>query len=1009
MVSGEPLGTQVGAIVPSDVVSELAAAGFSEAVQVGQGGLGVVYRCVQQALARVVAVKVLTARFADDRARFMREQQAMARLTSHPNIVTVLQVGQTASGRLYLVMPYCGQGAWQARIAERGALGFDEVLRVGVKIAGAVESAHRVAIVHRDIKPANIMLTDYGEPALGDFGIARTVGLRTDTGAIAGSPAFTAPELATGQAPSAASDVYSLGATLFAALTGHAPFQRHAGQQLVAQFIPISGQPRVELGEHDVPAEVAALVEHAMAREPAERPSALELGQAIQQIQSRRGLAVDEMALHCSDDAPHAGPRPAPLRTSSTRRVPTLPAGVVGWRAELAQLRDMLEHSRLLTVAGIGGVGKTTLATHAASQLETVFGDGVWLVELGDLHAGDLLAETVATALGLRDQTGRPMAEVLRQFLQPRHALLVLDTCEHLIDDAAKLVDTLLRECPALHVITTSREVLNIAGEAVLTLAPLSYPTTDEDLSLSSLAGYDAVSLFVERARAAVPGFALTTHNSAAVARICTQLEGVPLAIELAAVRLRALSVDHIADDLARSYTLLNRGRRGAPTRQQSLTCCIDWSYERCSHAEQHLWAQLSVFAGSFDLLAAHHISTDNTDPTTPDDTLSQCLDRLCALVDKSILTRIDHHATVRFRLLDTVRQYGRQRLSDTAYHALRRRHAAWYEQLLSHVHTQWWGPHQIQWYHRLTDEMPNLREALGFNLSDSPTNAVHMITALRPMWTTSGMLRDGRHWAEKALSATPQDPPAPRINLLCEAVHITAIQGDLAATQTWMAEARHLLQVTHNPKAQARIDVADGYAHMLRGDFERARDYYHRALNETDAFEIRVQSLMMLGWVAEIAGDNDEALRWFEKALALADTVGDSVQRSRLSAFVGFNRWRRGELELAEQPLRQCLQLTQRINDPWTGAPMLAVFAWVAGSRNDPQRAVTLMAAAEAVSRACGATTAIFAQVGDWHQECEHRARQQLSPAQFDAAWSQGDAMTFEQATAFALAEDDS
>ncbi|MCV7075696.1 ATP-binding protein, partial [Mycobacterium szulgai] len=196
------------------------------------------------------------------------------------------------------------------------------------------------------------------------------------------------------------------------------------------------------------------------------------------------------------------------------------------------------------------------------------------------------------------------------------------------------------------------------------------------------------------------------------------------------------------------SYTLLNRGRRGAPTRQQSLTCCIDWSYERCSHAEQQLWAQLSVFAGSFDLPAAHHISTDYETVHAgidADDTLSQCLDRLCALVDKSILIRIDHSATVRFRLLDTVRQYGRERLSDTAYHALRRRHAAWYEQLLNQVRTEWWGPHQIQWYHRLTDEMPNLREALGFTLSESPTSTVAMIAALRPMWSTSGMLRDGR------------------------------------------------------------------------------------------------------------------------------------------------------------------------------------------------------------------------------------------------------------------------
>ncbi|MCV7077361.1 tetratricopeptide repeat protein, partial [Mycobacterium szulgai] len=422
------------------------------------------------------------------------------------------------------------------------------------------------------------------------------------------------------------------------------------------------------------------------------------------------------------------------------------------------------------------------------------------------------------------------------------------------------------------------------------------------------------------------------------------------------------------------------------------------------------------VFAGSFDLPAAHHISSESSESsdhgagnpaTTADDTLSQCLDRLSALVDKSILTRIDRGTTVRFRLLDTLRQYGRQRLSDTAYHALRRRHAAWYEQLLNQVRTEWWGPHQIQWYHRLTDEMPNLREALGFTLSESPTSAVQMIAALRPMLTTCGMLSDARHWVELALSATAQESPAARIDVLCEAVHITAIQGNLDATAARVAEARKLLQGLDNPKIRARIDVADGFACILRGDLEHARDCYRRALHALDAYEVRVLSMMMLGWMAQTADDNDQALDWFEQALALADSVGDSVQRSRALAFVGMNRWRRGEVQLAQQPLRQCLELTQRINDPWTGAPMLAVIAWVAGSCDDPHRAVVLMAAAAAVCRACGASTSIFTQVGDWHDECERRARQQLSPEEFDAAWRQGDAMTFDQAASFALAED--
>ena len=274
----------------------------------------------------------------------------------------------------------------------------------------------------------------------------------------------------------------------------------------------------------------------------------------------------------------------------------------------MAELRSMLTQSRLVTLTGIGGVGKTTLAIHAAREQVGEFGDGVWFVELADLREGALVTDVVAAALGVRDHPGRALIDVLVDFLLERHALVVLDNCEHIIDDAAKLVEMLLRACPRLHILATSREVLDIGGEAVLPLPALSAPGADDDPTLRTLAGYAAVTLFVERARAAAAGFALTEHNSAAVARICSCLDGLPLAIELAAARMRAMSVEQIADGLSDRYGLLSRRRRGAPTRQQTLAACIEWSYELCTAAEQHLWSRLSVFAGSFDMPAARDI-----------------------------------------------------------------------------------------------------------------------------------------------------------------------------------------------------------------------------------------------------------------------------------------------------------------------------------------------------------------------------------------------------------------
>lgn len=291
----------------------LAAAGFDQARQIGRGGFGIVYRCVQVELNRVVAVKVLTADLEDNRPRFIREQQAMARLTGHPNIVPVLQIGETARGQPFLVMPYYSRGSLHARISETGVMDLDEALHAGVKLAGALDSAHRQGIVHRDVKPANILLSDYGEPALTDFGIAHLAGgFETATGVFTGSPAYTAPEVLSGQPANEASDVYGLGATLFTALTGHAAFERLDGEQVVAQFVRITTGPVPELDTRGMPADVAAVVVSAMDRDPELRPTARELGQRLQQLQAARNSVVDEMALHGGDDG---------HRTSRQRRV----------------------------------------------------------------------------------------------------------------------------------------------------------------------------------------------------------------------------------------------------------------------------------------------------------------------------------------------------------------------------------------------------------------------------------------------------------------------------------------------------------------------------------------------------------------------------------------------------------------------------------------------------------------------------------------------------------------
>lgn len=314
----DPLKTQ-RAVIPA-VTAELAVAGFTDAEELGRGGFGVVYRCTQAGLDRTVAIKVVTAvREEGNLQRFVREQRAMGRLTGHPNIVGVLQVGTIASGLPYLVMPYYPQGSIDARIRQHGPLSVQETVRLGVKLAGALEAAHRLGILHRDVKPANILISDYGEPALTDFGIARIPDeFQTSTGTVTGSPAFTAPEVLAGEAPTPVADVYGLGATLFAALTGHAAFERRSGEQVVAQFLRVTTQPVPDLREQGIDEDVSAVIEHAMARPGEQRSSAAAVGEQLQHLQAARGWPVDEMAVRAAADAEWQEGSPVPLNPLTT-------------------------------------------------------------------------------------------------------------------------------------------------------------------------------------------------------------------------------------------------------------------------------------------------------------------------------------------------------------------------------------------------------------------------------------------------------------------------------------------------------------------------------------------------------------------------------------------------------------------------------------------------------------------------------------------------------------------
>ncbi|MFI7664680.1 protein kinase [Nocardia sp. NPDC049526] len=1015
MVDDDPPQTQRDVSMP--VAVELSASGFEDAEEIGRGGFGVVYRCTQVELDRTVAVKVLTDELDEDnRERFFREQQAMGRLTGHPNIVTVLQVGVTAGGHPYLVMPYHPLDSLDAWVRRQGPLPVETVLWFGVKIAGALESAHRLGIVHRDVKPGNILLTDYGEPALTDFGIARmSGGFQTATGILTGSPAFTAPEVLGGEAATAAADVYGLGATLFCALTGHAAFERRSGEQVVAQFLRITSQPVPDLRAGGISDDVASLVESAMNRDPQQRPSATGVGEAIRQVQRRHGYQVGEMALRTPEGGPRehtppsqawAAPQPTEGR-GSTGELPLELTSFVDRRAETAEIKNLLSVSRLVTLAGIGGVGKTRLALRAASNARRDFPDGVWAIELGDVRDPSLLIGVVASTLGLRDDSARPMQDVLVEFLCSRETLLVVDNGEQVVEALAELVETLLLACPSLRILVTSREPLDIAGEAVLRVPPLTVPGTDGEPTLRGLPKYDALTLFAERAAVVVPGFEVTDDNRAAVAGICSRLDGLPLAIELAAARMRAMSPEQILARLTDRYALLTRGSRTAPKRQQTLRWCIDWSYQLCTPVEQRLWARLSVFAGGFELDAAEGVCGADLERES-------LLDALSSLVDKSIVNRETLGEVVRFRMLETMREYGREQLQETSeYQDLRRRHRDWYERLALDAEAGWISDRQPYWVTRLEREQPNLLDALEFCRSEDSAESAE--AGLRTaavlatvFWGFRGLCGEARRWLGRALANPAAQSIPARVRALHDSVNMASMQRDLQSAAVFLDEARALTEQDPTPLNQALIAKAEGTLALYRNEPAHAISCFERAVevfSSNPRGHLHVASLVLLGWAHALQGDKRRAIEYHEQILSITEAGGESLFRSAALGAKGIAVLQQGERSDAHQLLQESLRVSRSARTPLVTAIDLEGLAWIAADR-DGERAAVLMGAVENLLRSASSFSIYFPELSRSHDECERTARRALGDRGFDAAFRRGQVMGMNAAVAYALGE---
>jgi len=903
--------------------------------------MGEVYTATDTKLGRLVAIKLLSSSAAvdsDTRQRFLQEARSAAAL-NHPNIVTIHAVDQV-DGQDFIVMELVEGETLRSR-AKQGGMEFEQVVELGVQIADALAAAHAIGLIHRDIKPANIVVTKQGVAKVLDFGLAKqmsaaagaaadsdaTVANMTAPGLIIGTVAYMSPEQTRGEELDARSDIFSLGASLYEALTGKTPFAGESALETMHHVATLTPMPPSVI-RPELPADLDLIVSRAMAKNRDDRyQSARDLADAL------RGLRVGgEYASGLTTAA-------RPLAERGPNNLPSQVTSFIGRRRERTDVRRLFSSTRLVTLTGAGGTGKTRLAIQVASDMLVEFPDGAWLVELETLDDAHFVPQSVASVLGVQEEPGKPFAATLADSVGERGMLLVLDNCEHVAAAVASLGEVLLRSCPNLRILATSRESLGLGGETVWRVPTLSVPDirTSAIKTKDGAGRYESVRLFVDRATATQPSFQFTDRNAPTIAQICHRLDGIPLAIELAAVRVKVLPVEKILTRLEDRFALLTGGSRTALPRQQTLRAAVDWSYELLSPQEKALLNRVSVFLGGFTLEAAEEVcATDGISS-------SEVLDLVSALVDKSLaVPEESDEETVRYRLLETIREYGSEKLRDAGEDsAMAERHGEFFLALAETAEPELRGPDQASWFNRLEREHDNLRLAIRGHVSrGSAERAQRLAGALWRFWWVRGFWDEGRRRSSDVLTMPGAvEAVASRAKALHGSAVLARGQGDYAAAKSLLDEALAIGRELGDKAAIGDALFELGNIANAQEDLTAARALYEESLTMRRELNDRPGTsfaLHNLGVVAHAMGDSAGARVVYEEALALHRELGNVYAEAASLNGLGDVSLYQGDLAAAREFQVQSLEIQRRLGDKRGIAFSLRMLGRIAEKQGD-------------------------------------------------------------------------